>query len=70
LVVAIDPKGLTSKYLQSKPLHLRILPTVSEFYVPTGRPIFMIANGTGIAPFRSLAQHFMSGGAERPEIRL
>lgn len=66
LIVAVDPKGLTSKYLQSQPLHLRILPTVSEFYVPTGRPIIMIANGTGIAPFRSLTQYFMNSGVEIP----
>jgi len=34
LVVSIDPLGLTSKYLKSSPTSLKILPTVSSFYVP------------------------------------
>jgi sulfite reductase alpha subunit-like flavoprotein len=47
-------------------VNLKILPTVSEFYVPSGRPIVMIGNGTGIAPFRSLVQYFMTSGVEIP----
>lgn len=70
LVVAIDPLGLTSKYLSSQPLSLKILPSVSSFYVPEGRPIVMIANGTGIAPFRSLAQYLANAPTELPYVYL
>lgn len=59
LVAAIDPKGLTSKYFQSRPSQIRLMETVSSFYVPSGRPIVMIANGSGIAPMRSLVQYLV-----------
>lgn len=32
----------------------------SSFYIPERRPIVMIANGVGIAPFRSLVQYFIN----------
>jgi NAD(P)H-flavin reductase len=60
LVVAVNPLGLTSKYLKSNPTFLKIKPSTSSFYVPSGRPLVMVANGTGIAPFRSLVQYFLA----------
>lgn len=62
LVAAIDPKGLTSKYFKSNPTQIRVFPTRSSFYVPSGRPVVMIANGSGIAPFRSLTQCLLKTG--------
>lgn len=70
LVASIDPLGLTSKFFQSNPTTLRLLPTTSSFYVPSGRPIVMIANGSGIAPFRSLTQYFLNHDTEMPKLYL
>ena len=39
------------------PKAVRISPIPSQFYIPYGRPVVMIANGSGIAPFRSLTQY-------------
>jgi NAD(P)H-flavin reductase len=54
LVISIVNNGLTSTYFQSFPEYIRIRPVQSSFYIPEGRPIVMIANGSGIAPFRSI----------------
>jgi hypothetical protein len=70
LVVAVDPLGLTSRYLQSRPSFIKIKPTTSSFYIPSGRPMVMVANGVGIAPFRSLVPYFLSPGSERPSLHL
>ena len=63
LVIALDPYGLTSNYLKSRPKSIKVNYIESTFYVPEGRPVVMIANGSGIAPFRSLTQKF----AQMPE---
>lgn len=54
--------GLTSKYLQSRPEKLRIKILSSSFYTPEDPevPLVMIANGSGIAPFRSLLHYYDS----------
>jgi NAD(P)H-flavin reductase len=70
LIMAVDPLGLTSKYMQSRPTSIKIKPTTSSFYVPLGRPVVMIANGVGIAPFRSLVQNYISTGTEMPPLHL
>lgn len=70
LVASIDPLGLTSAYFQSNPAQLRVLPTKSSFYVPEGRPIVMIANGSGIAPFRSLVKNIIQNYPALPSMRL
>lgn len=54
LVVSITPDGLTSQYFQSIPKFIRLYPIDSAFYIPENKPILMIANGSGIAPFRSI----------------
>lgn len=59
LIASISPLGLTSRYFQSKPTQIRVNLSTSSFYTPFGRPIIMIANGTGIAPFRSLVQYLI-----------
>jgi NAD(P)H-flavin reductase len=69
LVASLDPLGLTSKYFKSHPTSIRILPTNSSFYVPIGRPVVMIANGSGIAPFRSLTQYLIKH-EEAPKLYL
>lgn len=70
LVASIDPLGVTSAYFKSNPMQLRILPTASTFYVPENRPIVMIANGSGIAPFRSLVRYIKHHHAVLPPMRL
>lgn len=58
LCVSIVKNGLTSTYFQTLPEYIRIKTIQSTFYIPEGkRPIVMIANGSGIAPFRSIAQY-------------
>ena len=50
---------------------MRIRPITSSFYIPEGRPICMVANGSGIAPFRSITQYVASLPREkRPYLRL
>lgn len=45
--------------------------TPSQFYIPENRPLVMIANGSGIAPFRSLTQYYANLPADkRPFLRL
>lgn len=71
LVVAVVPNGLTSQYFKSYPEYIRIRPITSSFYIPEDRPIVMIANGSGIAPFRSIVHHIASfPEAKRPKMRL
>lgn len=70
LVVSIDPLGLASNYFKSNPTELRILPSSSSFYVPENRPIVMVANGTGIAPFRSLVKYVTQNMNPLPKMRL
>lgn len=62
LFIVNGKMGLTSKYLQSKPNFLRIKVLSSSFYIPENpeTPLVMIANGSGIAPFRSLLHYYMS----------
>ena len=71
LVVSLVPNGLTSNYFKTNPEYIRIKPVASSFYIPEGRPLVMIANGSGIAPFRSISQFIASQPAEkRPYMRL
>lgn len=56
LCVSTLKLGLTSNYLKSLPTHLRISSSESTFSVPT-KPLIMIANGSGIAPFRSIVEY-------------
>ena len=65
LVVALLPNGLTSNYFKRKPEYMRIRPVASSFYIPENRPIVMIANGSGIAPFRSIAEYVSKLPAEK-----
>lgn len=57
LVVSLVKDGLASNYFKTHPEYMRIKPVSSTFYIPEDRPIVMIANGSGIAPFRSIAQY-------------
>lgn len=66
LIAALDPQGLTSKYFRSRPISLKIISSTTTFFVPEGRPIVMVANGAGIAPFRSIIQYIMSNSAKIP----
>lgn len=54
--------GLTSEFLNSKPKQLKIKVLPSLFNLPTNSeiPIVMIANGSGIAPFRSILHYYSS----------
>jgi ferredoxin-NADP reductase len=72
LVVSIVKGGLTSSYFKTHPEYIRIKTIPSTFYIPEEkRPIVMIANGSGIAPFRSIAQFVEALPAEsRPYLRL
>ncbi len=70
LTVALTPKGLTSSYLQTFPEYIRMKPIDSTFYIPEGRPLVMIANGSGIAPFRSVVQYVVSNKIRLPYMRL
>ena len=71
LVIALDPLGLTSNFLKSRPTSLNVHYIESSFYVPEARPVVMIANGSGIAPFRSLVQKLVTLPAEsRPKMFL
>jgi sulfite reductase alpha subunit-like flavoprotein len=45
-------------------------PIDSTFYIPEGRPLVMIANGSGIAPFRSVVQYVVSNKIRLPYMRL
>ena len=64
LIVSLQIKGgrlgLTSKFLQSRPKEMRIHVLSSVFHLPesTTSPLVMIANGSGIAPFRSILKHY------------
>ncbi len=51
--------GLTSTYLKSMPKYLRITSVESTFSIPH-KPLIMIANGSGIAPFRSIVEYMAS----------
>lgn len=71
LVVSLLPEGLTSNYFKSYPSYIRIKPVVSSFYIPEDRPVIMIANGSGIAPFRSITQYYSTlPEQQRPKLRL
>jgi sulfite reductase alpha subunit-like flavoprotein len=52
--------GLTSKFLASRPKEVRIHAIGSSFNLPkeTKTPIVMIANGSGMAPFRSIMHYY------------
>jgi ferredoxin-NADP reductase len=58
LCVALVKNGLTSEYFKTIPKSIRIKTVPSTFYIPEEkRPIVMIANGSGIAPFRSITRY-------------
>ena len=57
LIVSFDSLGLTSNFLKERPENIKIQCIESKFYIPEGRPIIMIANGSGIAPFKSLIEY-------------
>ena len=65
LVVALLPNGLTSNYFKRNPEYMRIRPVASSFHIPEDRPIVMIANGSGIAPFRSIVEYISKLPAEK-----
>ena len=59
LCVALLENGLTSKYFKRKPDKIRLTTSPSTFKLPDKKqPIIMIANGSGIAPFRSIVQYY------------
>lgn len=64
LVVSILKNGLTCTYFKSKPKVLRINVSESGFFIPD-TPLIMIANGSGIAPFRSIVEYMASLPAEK-----
>lgn len=71
LCVALVKDGLTSNYLSRKPSELRIRSVHSTFAIAGSQPIVMVANGSGIAPFRSIAQYFCSlPQSQRAPLRL
>lgn len=54
--------GLTSKYLSARPSELRMSAIGSSFTLPKSAdtPIIMIANGSGMAPFRSIVHYYLN----------
>lgn len=66
IVASISPQGLTSKYFKALPKYIKIMPATSTFFVPEGRPMAMVANGAGIAPFRSIIQYMVSNSTSMP----
>jgi len=52
-------KGLTSTFLKTFPKTLRISSFESTFSIPQ-KPLVMIGNGSGIAPFRSIIEYVAS----------
>jgi len=63
LCVSTLKSGLTSTYLKSLPKQLRISSFESTFVTPA-KPLVMIGNGSGIAPFRSMIQYMAEQPAE------
>lgn len=57
LCVSTVKNGLASNFYKSRPEYISINPIKSMFAIPENRPIVMIANGSGMAPFRSIAQY-------------
>ena len=56
LCISTIKVGLTSNFLKAMPKTLRINSSQSTFIAPT-KPLIMIANGSGIAPFRSIVEY-------------
>lgn len=58
--------GLTSQYLANRPTEVRIKTVGSSFKIPedTKRPIVMIANGSGMAPFLSFLYYYLEKKAK------
>jgi ferredoxin-NADP reductase len=56
LCISTLDNGLTSTFLKTCPKTLRISSFESTFANPQ-KPLIMIANGSGIAPFRSIIEY-------------